>query len=73
MRSLIESLPGHALPDVEHEAERQAVPLVPPDVKLQRTFLSDKMKAGRVVHRDVLQEVYDDINKRFGSNAKVPE
>lgn len=31
MRSLIESLPGHALPDVEHEAERQAVPLLPPD------------------------------------------
>jgi hypothetical protein len=28
---------------------------------------------GRVVHRDVLQEVYDDINKRFGSNEKVPE
>jgi NADH-quinone oxidoreductase subunit D len=31
MRTLIESLPGHALPDVEHEAERQALPLVPPD------------------------------------------
>jgi len=31
MRSLIESLPGHALPDVEHEAERQSLPLVPPD------------------------------------------
>lgn len=31
MRLLIESLPGHALPDVEHEAERQALPLLPPD------------------------------------------
>lgn len=31
MRSLIESLPGHALPDVEHEAERQTLPLIPPD------------------------------------------
>lgn len=31
MRVLIESLPGHALPDVEHEAERQALPLLPPD------------------------------------------
>lgn len=31
MRSLIESLPGHALPDVEHEAERQSLPLLPPD------------------------------------------
>jgi len=31
------------------------------------------MKAGRVVHREVLQQVYDDINKRFGSNEKVPD
>ncbi len=31
MRSLIESLPGHMLPDVEHEAERQTLPLIPPD------------------------------------------
>lgn len=31
MRVLIESLPGHALPDVEREAERQTLPLLPPD------------------------------------------
>ena len=49
------------------------IPLVPPDPKLQRTALSKKMREGRVVHRDVLQEVYDDINKRFGSNENVPE
>ena len=49
------------------------IPLVPPDPKLRRTALSKKMREGRVVHRDVLQEVYDDINKRFGSNEKVPE
>jgi hypothetical protein len=30
------------------------------------------MLEGRVVHREVLQSVYDDINKRFGSNEKVP-
>ncbi len=47
--------------------------LVPPDVKLQRVFLSEEMRNGRVVHRDVLQRVYDDINERFGSNEKVPE
>jgi ribonuclease Z len=48
------------------------IPLVPPDPKLRRTALSKEMLKGRVVHRDVLQEVYDDINKRFGSNEKVP-
>ena len=35
--------------------------------------MSQKMKEGRVVHRDVLKEVYEDINKRFGSNEKVPD
>jgi ribonuclease Z len=47
--------------------------LVPPDVKLQRVFLSKEMRAGRIVHKDVLQRVYEDINKRFGSNEKVPD
>ena len=49
------------------------IPLVPPDPKLQRTALSKMLLEGRVVHRDVLQEVYGDINKHFGSNEKVPE
>jgi ribonuclease Z len=49
------------------------IPLVPPDPALRRTALSPDMLKGRVVHREVLQEVYDDINSRFGSNEKVPE
>ena len=49
------------------------IPLVPPDPALRRTALSPAMLDGRVVHRDVLQAVYDDINRRFGSNEKVPE
>ena len=49
------------------------IPLMPPDPKLRRTALSKKMLAGRVVHRDVLEAVYADINKRFGSKEKVPE
>jgi hypothetical protein len=35
--------------------------------------LSRKLLEGRVVHRDVLQDVYEEINKRFGSNEKVPD
>jgi ribonuclease Z len=49
------------------------IPLVPPDPSIRRTALSEKMLKGRVVHREVLQEVYDDINQRFGSNEKVPQ
>lgn len=49
------------------------IPLVPPDPSQRRTAFSKMMLEGRVVHRDVLQEVYDDINERFGSNEQVPE
>jgi len=49
------------------------IPLVPPDIKLQRTSLSDYLKDGRVVHRDLLEEIYAEINEQFGSNAQVPE
>jgi ribonuclease Z len=49
------------------------IPLVPPDPKLQRTALSDFMLGGRVVHRELLEEIYAEINEQFGSNAKVPE
>jgi ribonuclease Z len=49
------------------------IPLVPPDPALRRTALSPAMLEGRVVHREVLQEVYDDINERFGRNEEVPE
>ena len=47
--------------------------LVPPDPKLQRTALSDFMLSGRVVHRELLEEIYAEINEQFGSNAKVPD
>jgi ribonuclease Z len=47
-------------------------PLVPPDPGLARTSLSDYMLGGRVVHYDILEEIYDEINKKYGINAKVP-
>ncbi len=47
--------------------------LVPPSRKLQRVQLSDYMRGSRVVYKDVLERLYDDINRRFGSNEKVPE
>ncbi len=49
------------------------IPLVPPDPSLRRVGFSKEMLEGRIVHREVLQEVYDYINKRFGSNEKVPD
>ena len=49
------------------------IPLLPPDPALQRTSMSKDMLAGRIVHREVLQEIYAEINERYGSNAKVPE
>ncbi len=48
------------------------IPLVPPDPKIQRVALSKMMLEGRVVHRDVLEDVYKHINEMFGSNEKVP-
>jgi hypothetical protein len=49
------------------------IPLVPPDPKIRRTALSKMLLEGRAVHTDVLQEIYDDMNKRFGIYEKVPE
>ena len=49
------------------------IPLVPPDPSLQRTQMSEMVLGGRVVHRDVLEEVYSYINEKYGSNEKVPE
>ena len=48
------------------------IPLVPPDPSLQRTEMTEFTRDGRVVHRDVLEEIYAEINERFGSNASVP-
>jgi ribonuclease Z len=49
------------------------IPLLPPDPKLRRTAMSDFVKSGRVVHKELLEEIYAEINEQFGSNAKVPE
>ncbi|UCH84650.1 MAG: MBL fold metallo-hydrolase [Candidatus Latescibacterota bacterium] len=49
------------------------IPLVPPDPSLQRTEMSKDMLSGRVVHKDILKEIYAEINEQYGSNAKVPE
>ena len=48
------------------------IPLVPPDPSIRRVSMSKMMIDGRVVHRDVLEEVYSEINEKFGSNEKVP-
>ena len=48
------------------------IPLVPPDPSIRRVSMSKMMIDGRVVHRDVLEDVYKEINDKFGSNAKVP-
>jgi ribonuclease Z len=48
------------------------IPLVPPDPSIRRVSMSQEMIDGRVVHRDVLEEVYREINEQFGSNASVP-
>jgi ribonuclease Z len=49
------------------------IPLVPPDPSLNQTPMSDLMIGGRVVHRELLEEIYAEINEQFGSNVKVPE
>jgi ribonuclease Z len=49
------------------------IPLVPPDPSIRRTEMSELMLGGRVVHRDVLEEIYAEINEQFGSNAQLPE
>ena len=49
------------------------IPLVPPDVNLQRTFMSEYYKENRVVHKDILEVIYEEINQMYGTNEKVPE
>ena len=48
------------------------IPLVPPDPSLVRTELSESMLAGRVVHREELEELYAEINAKYGSKFKLP-
>ena len=49
------------------------IPLIPPDPSLNQTPMSEFTLGGRVVHRELLEEIYAEINEQFGSNAKVPE
>ena len=49
------------------------IPLVPPNPTDRRTKFSQFIVEGRVVHRDILESIYDEINEMFGSNAKVPD
>ena len=49
------------------------IPLVPPDPSIQRVEMSDFTRDGRVVHRELLNEIYQEINEMFGSSADVPE
>jgi len=44
---------------------------LPPDVSLQIGF-SKEIDEGRVFHMDVLEEMFADINERYGSNVSLP-
>jgi ribonuclease Z len=49
------------------------IPLIPPDPSLNQTPMSEFTIGGRVVHRELLEEIYAEINEQFGSNAKMPD
>ncbi len=61
-----------AVVDEDIWPQPSTIPLVPPDPSLIRTTMTDFTIEGRVVHRDVLEEIYAEINEEFGSNATVP-
>ena len=46
-------------------------PKLPPDLS-QRIGFSKEIMAGRVVFKDVVKALYDDINEKYGSDAKPP-
>jgi len=39
----------------------------------QRIGFSDFITSGRVPYSDVVEKIYADINKRYGSNEKPPK
>jgi len=41
------------------------------DKSLQKTY-GDFTKSGEMMMRDVLEKVWDDINKKYGTDAKLP-
>ena len=61
-----------AVVDEDIWPEASTIPLVPPDPSLIRTKFSQWLIDGRVVHRDILEEIYAEINQKFGSNEQVP-
>ncbi len=46
-------------------------PKLPPDPS-KRIGMSDTLMKGRVVFADVLKDLYDRVNKEYGSNEKAP-
>ena len=48
------------------------IPQLPPNPEEALT-MSDLMKSGRVVYKEVLKKLYDDINKEYGSSVEVPQ
>ena len=52
--------------------QRHLVAHVPPDPNDQRTTFSDFITDGRVVHTDVLEEIYAEINELYGTDIPVP-
>jgi ribonuclease Z len=49
------------------------IPLVPPDPSIRRVGFSQEMLAGRVVHKELLEELYAEHNAKYGSNFKLPQ
>ena len=49
------------------------IPLVPPDPALTRTEMSQAMLDGRIIHREELEELYDEINSMYGSSFQLPD
>jgi ribonuclease Z len=62
-----------AIVDEDIWPQPSTIPLMPPDVKLQRTFMSDFLKEGRIIHRDILEVIYGEINEEYGIDVKVPD
>ncbi len=48
------------------------IPLVSADPSIRRTELSPLTHGGRVIHKEVLEELYAEINARHGSNFQLP-
>ncbi len=45
---------------------------LPPDAS-KRIGFSEYIKGGRVPYKNVVDEIYSDINKKYGTNIPVPK